>query len=69
MSHAALLLKVTAVMPPIPPWLSGFAIVSLTLATIWMTLLVRHAAKEEREYKAQLKQQQEGAGTSSRPAK
>lgn len=64
MTHAALLAQVTAEMPPIPPLLMGFAIVALSLAVIWMALLVRHAAREEREYKEQLKlQQQNGAGT------
>lgn len=66
MSHAALLAQVTAQMPPIPPWLMAFAIGSLGVAAIWLALLVRHAAREERDYKEQLKQQA-SAGTGARP--
>lgn len=68
MTHAALLAQVTAEMPPIPPLLMGFAIVALSFAVIWMALLVRHAAREEREYKEQLKlRQQNGAGPGTHP--
>jgi hypothetical protein len=65
MIHVALLAQVTAQMPPAPPWLIGFAIFSLSAAVVWMSLLVRHAAREEREYKEQLKQQ--AGAASSRP--
>lgn len=40
-------------MPPIPWWLVAFAIVALTFAAIWMLVLVLHAAKEERQARAQ----------------
>jgi hypothetical protein len=41
-----------AKMPPIPMWLVAFAVCALTFAAIWMLLLIRHAAREEREVRA-----------------
>jgi hypothetical protein len=70
MTHAALLAQVTAEMPPIPPLLMGFAICALALAVVWMTVLVMHAAQEERQYKEELKRgQQNGAASSAQPKK
>ena len=67
MSNAVLFVQVVAEMPPAPPWLIGFTVFAVSAAVVWMSLLVRHAAKEEREYKEQLKQQQQGTGKSSPP--
>jgi hypothetical protein len=67
MIYAVLFAQVVAEMPPAPAWLIGFTIFAVSAAVVWMSLLVRHAAREEHEYKQQLKQRKEGAGQSSPP--
>jgi hypothetical protein len=54
MTYLALFAQVmpTRKMPPIPMPLVYFAIGALVFAAVWMGLLVRHAAREEREYRA-----------------
>lgn len=50
-----LLFQVAPAVVEIPWWLKTFAAVALLAVGIWLFVLVRHAAREEREYHASRK--------------
>jgi hypothetical protein len=47
-----LLAQVAPAVVEIPWWLKAFAAGALLLVGLWLLILVRHAAREEREYRA-----------------